>query len=102
MMFIVFSPVHYNQYAQYSENTLPNTTFKVVDDDTLEYDGQEVVFPTGEVSWPEISVNTHGKIEKAFRDDNSKIHLMVRILYTKTIPRIADLQEHEIQDGETL
>jgi len=102
MMFITFSPVRYNSYAQYSEGTLPNTAIKVIDDDTIEYDGQEVVFPIGEVSWPEISVNTHGKIEKAFRDDNSKIHLMVRVLYTKTIPHIADLKEHEIQDGDTL
>jgi hypothetical protein len=101
-MYITFSPVHYNSYAQYFDGTLPDTTVKVIDDNTLEYDGQQVIFPAEEIEWPEISMNTHGKIGKANRDEGGNIHLIVRVLYTKTIPRLADLQEHEIQDGETI
>jgi hypothetical protein len=99
MMYITFSPRHYNSFQ---DTVSPNTTIKVINDNTFEYDGQQVEFPSEEMSWPEISFNTHGKIHKASRDGNGKIHLTVLVLYTKLCPKIADLQEHEIQDGEGL
>jgi dsRNA-specific ribonuclease len=102
MMYITFSPVHYNAYSKYAEGTFSDTKIKVVNDNTFEYDGQQVEFPSEEMSWPEIFFNTHGKIHKAYRDENGKIHLTVRVLYTKLCPKIADLQEHEIQEGEGL
>ena len=100
-MFITGDPVHYNPHIK-DEHTFPDTTVKVVDDNTLEYDGQVVAFPENEIAWPEILINTNGKIRSASRDENGKIHLKVKILFSKMVPRFADLQEHEIQDGETL
>jgi len=54
-----------------------NTVIEYIDENTLKIDNELYEFDTESVEWPDIYIQTNGKITSARRDDTGELYLDV-------------------------
>lgn len=85
-MKLKYSPINSNR----------DTSIKVLDQDTIEIDGEVFEFDPGSIQWPDIRQQTNGAITEAHREDG-ELYLTVRRRYTRSCSGWDTGDYHDVQ-----